>query len=694
MDAISSFLGEHALDTFLMADGGHDEKKQSVSHGAETPAGAVTTATERAAAQATEQHSSPPLPASSLPSSPQKEDVSEEALLDLTTDPTKVVWVPARLHPTIAPHEFKSWLEEHASAVNHNETALGRRKSILSLHSYTKRASVSMNDGTTATVNEEDAAAASATFHDVADDLSTYDEQTSTLKAVLKRRLSLNVPKDLLAEVEGRDDAAESSSDRGSIRRLARARAYRSGAMSLENRGPMLSRRGAHRRFTSAMPDGQGEMERDANAEATSPTSEDAADAPVDGAPRVPIMDPSMRYAHMRHKEFTVLDRPKVGDSRPSLALSERSRTRSMDPLSDAVGERPMPKTRIATAVRASRSTDNLASGFRHDEGLARSNSSPKSGWTHPGDRENAAGSQQPHDQQLHDQSQDQQLRKAAISLSAQRRAEASASSGKKGSSWSWLWGGDSNPDADSGRTDKTVESPTALEEASSPANSYGRHSVDIERLGSDITSRQRKDTEKEKKKKTGGVSFFFSSSRNKNKHAVADRPADEGADKSKEDGAAPPAVVSPPRPLRYTNYNRFPIHIERAIYRLSHVKLSNPRRPLVEQVLISNMMFWYLSLISQQGEGQSAPEGRAAREAAAVKSRVGKGGGGRKKQNRKKQKPVPLLGQEFTTHANSSTVSMSSDDNDDDEDDVPLAHIRTNTGTTAAAAAVTVAQT
>ncbi|KAF9932413.1 hypothetical protein FBU30_008265 [Linnemannia zychae] len=49
----------------------------------------------------------------------------------------------------------------------------------------------------------------------------------------------------------------------------------------------------------------------------------------------------------------------------------------------------------------------------------------------------------------------------------------------------------------------------------------------------------------------------------------------------------------------------RMPIHTERAIYRLSHVKLANPRRPLHEQVLISNMMFWYLGVIEQEAEMQ-----------------------------------------------------------------------------------------
>ena len=54
--------------------------------------------------------------------------------------------------------------------------------------------------------------------------------------------------------------------------------------------------------------------------------------------------------------------------------------------------------------------------------------------------------------------------------------------------------------------------------------------------------------------------------------------------------------------------YARYPIHVERAIYRLSHIKLANPRRPLYEQVLISNLMFWYLGVInkSNQGPGQN----------------------------------------------------------------------------------------
>ncbi|WFC94292.1 hypothetical protein MBRA1_000920 [Malassezia brasiliensis] len=57
-------------------------------------------------------------------------------------------------------------------------------------------------------------------------------------------------------------------------------------------------------------------------------------------------------------------------------------------------------------------------------------------------------------------------------------------------------------------------------------------------------------------------------------------------------------ASPAPPAVEEYA-WSRFPLHIERALYRVSHIKLANPRRALQEQVVISNMMFWYLSVIN-----------------------------------------------------------------------------------------------
>lgn len=60
--------------------------------------------------------------------------------------------------------------------------------------------------------------------------------------------------------------------------------------------------------------------------------------------------------------------------------------------------------------------------------------------------------------------------------------------------------------------------------------------------------------------------------------------------------------AVSPPAAatlLPKLASDRLPIHVERALYRLSHYKLADPRRPLQHQVAISNLMFWYLSVIN-----------------------------------------------------------------------------------------------
>lgn len=70
------------------------------------------------------------------------------------------------------------------------------------------------------------------------------------------------------------------------------------------------------------------------------------------------------------------------------------------------------------------------------------------------------------------------------------------------------------------------------------------------------------------------------------------------GASKSSKSYVPP---TSPGLAPGVTNsFARYPLHVERAIYRLSHIKLANPRRPLYEQVLISNLMFWYLGVINK----------------------------------------------------------------------------------------------
>ncbi|KAK6337102.1 hypothetical protein TWF718_009888 [Orbilia javanica] len=104
--------------------------------------------------------------------------------------------------------------------------------------------------------------------------------------------------------------------------------------------------------------------------------------------------------------------------------------------------------------------------------------------------------------------------------------------------------------------------------------------------------SRKASGSDKEKEKKEPGIfSSIFGGSKKKQ---------EETKSKSKHSNLAVPSGRSKSPPAQTYYYTRFPIHIERAIYRLSHLKLANPRRPLLQQVLLSNFMYAYLAKVQQ----------------------------------------------------------------------------------------------
>ena len=113
------------------------------------------------------------------------------------------------------------------------------------------------------------------------------------------------------------------------------------------------------------------------------------------------------------------------------------------------------------------------------------------------------------------------------------------------------------------------------------------------------------KEKEKEKEKESGFFGSLFSSKKKQDDSSSQTggftsgretAAALLGASKSSKGLSTSPS----PQPGLQGPYARYPIHVERAIYRLSHIKLANPRRPLYEQVLISNLMFWYLGVINK----------------------------------------------------------------------------------------------
>ncbi|KAK3342767.1 hypothetical protein B0H65DRAFT_427878 [Neurospora tetraspora] len=124
--------------------------------------------------------------------------------------------------------------------------------------------------------------------------------------------------------------------------------------------------------------------------------------------------------------------------------------------------------------------------------------------------------------------------------------------------------------------------------QSSIEGSSKGRESLVLDRDSIDTgkNEEKKKETKKEKEGFFGGL-------------FGGKKKADKEPPKKKEERLLTP---EPPRrklvPDVDYSWTRFPIIEERAIYRMAHIKLANPRRPLHSQVLLSNFMYSYLAKV------------------------------------------------------------------------------------------------
>ena len=202
-----------------------------------------------------------------------------------------------------------------------------------------------------------------------------------------------------------------------------------------------------------------------------------------------------------------------------------------------------------------------------------------------------------------------------AFSEVKERRAARSDSVGSaaRKSSWGWRLVGDKEREKDKESKEKASEKDGGNAKAKKPKAPKAEKGTDKDHARLDVIQKSidgkesqtekgdgrdkdkaeasrkpnAQDTGSSKKEKESGLfSSFFGGSRKKS-----------GSESHKAKSAQ---NTSPEQPHVQQNfyYTRFPIHIERAIYRLSHLKLANPRRPLLQQVLLSNFMYSYLAKV------------------------------------------------------------------------------------------------
>lgn len=105
-------------------------------------------------------------------------------------------------------------------------------------------------------------------------------------------------------------------------------------------------------------------------------------------------------------------------------------------------------------------------------------------------------------------------------------------------------------------------------------------------------SSRKSSGSEGKREKDPGLFSTLFGGKKKNEREAIGKKQV------SRNLSPDPPQRVLKPD-IDY-NWTRFSILEERAIYRMAHIKLANPRRALHSQVLLSNFMYSYLAKVQQ----------------------------------------------------------------------------------------------
>jgi hypothetical protein len=123
-----------------------------------------------------------------------------------------------------------------------------------------------------------------------------------------------------------------------------------------------------------------------------------------------------------------------------------------------------------------------------------------------------------------------------------------------------------------------------------------GRESLVLNRADVQLEEERRKETkrtsEPKKEKDSGLLSALFGGKKKSSDGDLKEKKRKSDRHISPD---PQPRVLKPD--IDY-NWTRFSILEERAIYRMAHIKLANPRRALYSQVLLSNFMYSYLAKV------------------------------------------------------------------------------------------------
>lgn len=201
--------------------------------------------------------------------------------------------------------------------------------------------------------------------------------------------------------------------------------------------------------------------------------------------------------------------------------------------------------------------------------------------------------------------------------LTVDKRADHKKKEETKKSGWSWgsLVG---KQDGDKEKAEKPkakISKPpqqhdnTRLDvlQTSIEGSGKGRESVVLDRDNLKLEEERKKESLRKsssgesKKEKESLFSSIFGGKKSK-------AEKEDKSKKYRDRGLSPEPPYRELRPDIDYNWTRFSILEERAIYRMAHIKLANPRRALYSQVLLSNFMYSYLAKVQQMHPQMNLP--------------------------------------------------------------------------------------
>ncbi|KIV80139.1 hypothetical protein PV11_07660 [Exophiala sideris] len=199
--------------------------------------------------------------------------------------------------------------------------------------------------------------------------------------------------------------------------------------------------------------------------------------------------------------------------------------------------------------------------------------------------------------------------------LTVDKRADHKKKEDSKKSSWSWLLGKEEGEKEKAEKPKAKISKPpqqhdnTRLDvlQTSIDGAGKGRESIVLDRDGLKLEEERKKESQRKsfgndtKKEKEGLFSSIFGG-----KKAKGDK--ESNLKKRIERALSPEPPYRELTPDVDYNWTRFSILEERAIYRMAHIKLANPRRALYSQVLLSNFMYSYLAKVQQMHPQMNLP--------------------------------------------------------------------------------------